>query len=325
MRNALYVIAGLVVLACAALLAGISPHAQETTTNTDDRPYIVTTTAQIADVVRAVAGDTARVESLMGEGIDPHLYRPTRTDIMKLKRANIVFYNGLHLEGQMVELMETLSDEKPVFAVSTFLPTEDLIDGSTGHDPHIWMDAGNWIAVSVGTARSLSSIHAEHTGLYQTNANQYAARLKALDQYIRSSFANISPERRILVTAHDAFAYLGKAYGMEVVGIQGISTESEAGLRKIEDIVNLLVERKVPAVFIESSVSDRNVKALIEGAAAQGHNVVIGGTLYSDAMGASGTYEGTYIGMMDHNATAISHALGAQVPENGMNGQLAAN
>ncbi|MCM2343356.1 MAG: zinc ABC transporter substrate-binding protein [Alphaproteobacteria bacterium] len=316
----------LIPLFCCALLAGfglrLNVHSWAAAGDADKRPQIVTTTAQIADAVRAVSGDLARVESLMGEGVDPHLYRPTRSDILKLKQADIIFYNGLHLEGQMVELLETLAREKPVFAIAAMLPPHRLQDGPNGHDPHIWMNVQNWISASDGIARALGGLHPEHRDTYINNAYRYDADLERLDIYIRESFQKIPKQERILVTAHDAFAYLGEAYGIEVLGIQGISTESEAGLKQIETLVTLLVTRKIPAVFIESSVSDRNVRALIEGAAARGHHVKIGGTLYSDAMGKAGSYEGTYIGMMDHNATIISRALGSSTPPQGLQGKL---
>lgn len=316
----------LIISLCVAVLAGLGLYGIRSwaaaPTSLDNRPQIVTTTAQIADAVRAVTGDLAHVESLMGEGVDPHLYRPTRSDILKLKSADIVFYNGLHLEGQMVELLEKLTEEKPVFAIAAMLPPNRLLDGPNGHDPHIWMNTQNWISAVSGIARALSDLHQQHQETYTQNAHNYDADLEKLDIYMRESFSRIPPRIRILVTAHDAFAYLGEAYGLQVTGIQGISTESEAGLKKIEDLVDLLVENKIPAVFIESSVSDRNIRALIEGAAARGHKVNIGGTLYSDAMGAAGTYEGTYIGMMDHNATVISRALGATTPAHGLQGKL---
>ncbi|QQG36124.1 MAG: zinc ABC transporter substrate-binding protein [Micavibrio aeruginosavorus] len=316
----------LIISLCVAGLAGLGLHSLHSWAATPDRtsgrPQIVTTTAQVADAVRAVTGDLAQVESLMGEGVDPHLYRPTRSDIMKLKAADIVFYNGLHLEGQMVELLEKLTKEKPVFAIAAMLPSNRLLDGPNGHDPHIWMNAQNWISASDGIALALSGLHPQHQETYMQNARDYSAKLEELDIYIRESFSRLPVKSRILVTAHDAFAYLGEAYGLQVTGIQGISTESEAGLKKIEELVDLLVENRIPAVFIESSVSDRNIRALIEGAAARGHQVKIGGTLYSDAMGATGTYEGTYIGMMDHNATTISRALGAATPPQGLQGKL---
>lgn len=286
---------------------------------------IVTTTAQVADVVRNVAGILARVDSLMGPGVDPHLYRPTRSDVARLAAAQLVFYNGLHLEGQMVEMLERLGAGKPVIPVTEKLPPGILFAGGsfgTAHDPHVWMDVQAWMAAADRVGEALSAADPANLATYQANRATYQAELAALDRYVAGVLASIPAAARVLVTAHDAFGYLGRRYGLEVVGIQGISTESEAGLRRIEDIVALLTERKIGAVFVETSVSERNVRALIEGAAARGHTVRIGGELYSDAMGELGQYEGTYIGMIDHNATTIARALGGTAPARGWRGRL---
>ncbi len=279
---------------------------------TDDRPYIVTTTAQVGDIVTNIVGPDIRVEYLMGSGVDPHLYRPTRSDVIKLKRADMVFYNGLHLEGQMVELLGKLAEEKPSIAIASGLPESALLDfaGASKHDPHIWMDIGKWIHASNIVEGNLSKAYPDNTSRFKARAVAYKNQLQNLETHVMKTIGTIPLENKILVTAHDAFGYLGSAYNMEVIGIQGISTESEAGLKRIEELVDMLVERKIPSVFIESSVTDRNIKALIEGAAARGHEVKIGGELYSDAMGAPGSYEGTYIGMMDHNVNVIVSALG---------------
>jgi len=307
------------VLALLAGLLGLTTFWPSHNTQAAQKPYIVTTTAQIGDIVSNIAGPDMRVEFLMGTGVDPHLYRPTRSDVVKLKRADIVFYNGLHLEGQMVELLEKLSDEKPAVAISESLPKSDIrkIAGDQinagAHDPHIWMDVNNWISGTDLVAKTLSEYAPEQTSQFTDRAAAYRKKLEHLDSHVKKSMASIPENRRVLVSAHDAFGYLGAAYGIEVIGIQGISTNSEAGLRRMEELVTMLVERKIPSVFIESSVSDRNVRALIEGAAAQGHKVSIGGELYSDAMGKSGTYKGTYIGMMDHDIEVITAALGGKV------------
>ena len=314
-------LAAILIAVCAVMALGLIPpkgsHAE------DAKPYIVTTTAQIADLARHVAGDTAHVESLMGEGTDPHLYRPTRADRVKLQQADIVFYNGLHLEGKMVELLEQLAAEKPVIAVSDSLKESTILKtASAAHDPHIWMDVSNWIAALDLVKKTLSTHYPALAETFRGNETAFTKELQTLDNYARETIQTIPASRRALVTAHDAFGYLGAAYGLEVFGIQGISTDSEAGLHHIETLVDLLVERNIPAVFIESSVSERNIKALIEGAASRGHSVKIGGELFSDAMGTPGTYEGTYIGMIDHNVTTIAHALGGEAPERGMQGKL---
>jgi manganese/zinc/iron transport system substrate-binding protein len=195
-------------------------------------------------------------------------------------------------------------------------------EGSNHHDPHVWMDVTGWMSAVQTVAEALSRFDAPNAATYRANAERYSAQLRELDAYARRVLASIPKEQRVLVTAHDAFHYLGRAYGIEVRGIQGLSTESEAGVKDIEDLVNFLAERRIPAVFVETSVADKNVRALVEGTRARGHAVRIGGSLFSDAMGATGTYEGTYIGMIDHNVTTIARALGGDAPEGGMNGKL---
>ena len=291
-----------------------------------DAPWtIVTTTAQVGDVVRHVAGDLGTVDIIMGEGVDPHLYRPTRSDTARLRNADLVFYNGLHLEGQMDAVFEQLAEEKPVVAVTERLDPDVLIadaEDALSNDPHVWMDVSKWMLAADTVADVLVEHDPENAETYRANAEAYLAELQAVDDYVRGVFATVPESARVLVTAHDAFGYLGDAYDFQVEGIQGISTESEAGLQRIEDVVDLLVTNSIPAVFVETSVSDRNVRALIEGAAARDHEVIIGGALFSDAMGTAGTYEGTYVGMMDHNATVITRALGGEAPAEGMNGNL---
>ncbi len=302
-------VAGFLFLVAIGSTVLLGPQEEE---KPDGRPYIVTTTAQVGDIVANIVGDKANVDVLMGSGVDPHLYRPTRSDVVKLERADVVFYNGLHLEGQMVEMLEKLADEKPAIAISDGLPVESLLGlpCNEQHDPHIWMDVKKWIAGADIVKNALGEKYPEHMEFFAENAVIYKETLKELDAHVRGGIKSIPDENKVLLTAHDAFGYLGAAYNIEVIGIQGISTESEAGLRKIEELVEKIVTRNIPAVFVESSVSDRNIKALIEGAAAQGHIVEIGGELYSDAMGKAGTYEGTYIGMMDHNIKTIVAALG---------------
>lgn len=277
--------------------------------------YIVTTTSQIGDLVRNITGDSARVEALMGTGIDPHLYHPTRTDVSKMMKADIVFYNGINLEGKMEHFLEQLTSQKPTISIGNALSLDTLqtIDGMEGYDPHIWMNAHNWILGGEIVVTALSKLRADNTNIYQKNNAIYSAKLKKLDDYVRTMIASISEKKRILVTAHDAFGYLGTAYNIEVIGVQGISTESEAGLSKIKRLVDIIVDRNVPAVFVETSVGDHNIKAIVEGAKARGHDVKIGGSLFSDAMGVEGTIESTYIGMMEYNVRTITKALGEHV------------
>ena len=279
---------------------------------------IVCTTGMIADVVRAVVGDMAVVEGLLGTGVDPHLYKPTRADVVKLSSADVVFYNGLHLEGKMSVVLDGLmSGERTVVAVADAAlqrrPDLELKEsaGAAGQvDPHLWMNVEGWIVVLDVIADALCEYSPVNASEFRANASVYRARLERLNAYVAASLSTIPERQRILVTAHDAFGDRGEAYGIEVRGIQGLSTESEAGLRDLEDLVDSIVESNLPAVFAETSVADKYVRALVEGAASRGCLVAIGGNLFSDAMGVPGSYEGTYIGMMDHNATTIANALG---------------
>jgi len=283
------------------------------------RPFkAVATVGMVADVVRNVAGDRADVVSLIGEGIDPHTYRATRNDLIQLREGDIIFYNGLMLEGKMGDVLIRVARRgKPVYAVTEAIQEEGsyvITDEANEFDPHVWMDVGGWIQVVGVVEQALAEFDPESAGVYAQNASRYKERLRRLNEYARISMASIPESQRVLVTAHDAFGYMGRAYGLEVRGIQGLSTESEAALKDIEDLVAFLVENEIPAVFVETSVADKNVRALVEGARAQGHDVAIGGELFSDAMGAPGTYEGTYIGMIDHNVTTIVNALGGEAP-----------
>lgn len=290
-------------------------------------PYKVTATVgMVADIVREVAGDRAEVINIIGEGVDPHLYKPTRGDVAALLSADVVFYSGLMLEGKMSDtLVKVGRNGKPVYAVTELIDESYLLEppAFAGHfDPHVWMDAGGWMKAVEAVAQSLGEFDPAHAADYQARARAYLAELAKLNAYAREAIGSIPESRRVLVTAHDAFNYFGRAYGIEVRGIQGISTESEAGLEDINRLVDLIVKRGISAVFVETSVADKNVRALVEGARARGQEVVVGGTLFSDAMGPAGTYEGTYIGMIDHNVTTVARALGGAAPEGGMQGKL---
>lgn len=278
---------------------------------------IVVTTGMIGDIVEHVAGRHAEVRVLMGEEVDPHLYRPTRADVARMQRADVIFYNGLNLEGQMVDTLEQLSRSRAVIAVTERVEEAVLLDHEDyeeSYDPHLWMDVRLWMEAVTVVADALAEYDPEHDAEYQANADAYRTQLVELDAFIRTIVETIPPERRVLITAHDAFRYFGKAYGFEVLGVQGLTTESEAGLEDINAIVRFIVDRGIAAVFAESTVADRALQAVIEGVAARGHTVRIGGELYSDAMGPAGTHEGTYIGMLEHNATTIVRALGGEVP-----------
>jgi manganese/zinc/iron transport system substrate-binding protein len=287
---------------------------------------IVTTCGMVTDIVREVAGDKAKVTGLMGEGVDPHLYKPTRDDVAKLLQADVVFYSGLMLEGRMTDtFLKVARKGTPVFTVTEQLDEKFLLEPPefAGHtDPHVWMDVRGWIEAVKVVARALGDLDIENKTYYEQNSKRYIEQLTKLDEYAKKAMATIPKEQRVLITAHDAFNYFGRAYGVEVRGIQGISTESEAGVADINTLVDFIIERKIPAIFVESSVSDKNIRALIEGSNARGQAVRIGGQLYSDAMGRPGSYEGTYIGMIDHNVTTIVRALGGEAPMRGLNGKL---
>jgi manganese/zinc/iron transport system substrate-binding protein len=293
-----------------------------------ERLTVVATTGMIADAARQVGGDLVDVTALMGPGVDPHAYRQTRSDIVATARADLVLWNGLYLEAQLEQFLLDLAQTRPVVAVAEAIPETQLIgseDYDGRFDPHVWMNPNLWSRVVLATRDAMIDAAPEHAESFTVNAAAHLAELSDLAVYSQTVLASIPAESRVLITAHDAFNYFGAAYGFEVVGIQGISTESEAGLQRISELVDMLVARDIGAVFVESSVSDRNIRALIEGAAAQGHDVVIGGELYSDAMGALGTYEGTYLGMIDHNVTTIARALGGQAPQGGRIDELAMN
>lgn len=291
----------------------------------EPRLQVVATTGMVADVVREVGGEPVEVKGLMGPGVDPHLYRQTRSDITALSRADAVFWNGLYLEAQLEQFLNRLAERRPVYAVAENVPERLRLadeEYQNQSDPHVWMDPGRWRYVVEAVREALAELSPEHKKAFDQRADSYLAELEQLDIYAQQVLNSVPEGKRVLVTAHDAFGYFGDAYGFEVLGIQGFSTESEAGLSRIEALVDLLVERQISAIFVESSVSDRNVRALIEGAAARGHTVRIGGELYSDAMGPAGTYEGTWLGMMDHNVSVIARALGGEVPEGGRLGRL---
>lgn len=287
---------------------------------------IVTTTGMVTDIVKVVAAEHGNVTGLVGEGVDPHLFTAGTNDVKKLLSADIVFYSGLHLEGRITGDLEKVRQKgKPVIEVTTAIDKEYLRSPPEfdGHpDPHVWMDVAAWGKCLSTVVTAMSELDPAHRSEYEKNAAGYLAKLTELDVYIRDRVATIPKPQRFLITAHDAFGYFAKAYGIEVKAIQGISTESEAGIADINRLISFIVENKVPSIFVESSVSDKNIKAVIEGCAAKGFELSIGGELFSDAMGPPGTYEGTYIGMMDHNATTVTRALGGEAPAKGWQEKL---
>jgi manganese/zinc/iron transport system substrate-binding protein len=273
---------------------------------------VTTTTGMVADIVKQVGGEYVEVTQLMGAGVDPHLYKASEGDIKRINDADIIFYSGLHLEGKMVEIFEKIGKKKPVKAVTASLTKEQLLAdpaSPNSPDPHVWFDVSLWMKAVEQVRDDLSAFDPAHKDTYAKNATKYLGELKDLDQYARAQLASIPKEQRVLVTAHDAFHYFGRAYDVEVMGLQGISTASEYGLKDVQSLVDTLVSRKIKAVFVESSVPKRSIEAVVQGAAAKHHTVSIGGELFSDAMGAPGTPEGNYIGMVKHNVDTIVRAL----------------
>lgn len=320
---------GLLLVGLMALVGGCEGETVGTV-GPREYPYTATVTVgMVGDIVRNVAGERAEVQVLIGHGIDPHTYKPTTADVKALQSADIIFYNGLMLEGKMGDVLVKLArGGKAVYAVTEMVDESYLLypDGAQGHpDPHLWMDVQGWIKATEAVVQALTEFDPDHADAYRANAQAYIALLEELDAYARKAIASIpTPDegKPVLITAHDAFGYFGRAYGMEVMGIQGISTESEAGLQDIQHLLDVIVQRDVKAVFVETSVSDGYVQSLVDGARARGWAIQIGGSLFSDAMGPAGTYEGTYIGMIDHNVTTITRALGGEAPEKGMQGKL---
>ncbi len=289
-----------------------SCNSEQATSTSDKKIDIVATTGMIADAVINIVKDSAKVTSLMGPGVDPHLYKVTQSDIKKLMNADVILYNGLHLEGKMGEILAQMSENKPVIAISDGLTKQQLRATSEfqgNYDPHIWFSVQLWSNVVQFIGKNLSEIDTDHASFYETNTTQHIEELNQLHTWTQNQVNIISEQQRVLITAHDAFGYFGKEYGMEVKGLQGLSTAAEYGLKDVTNMVDFISENKIKAVFVESSVSDRSIKAVIEGCKSKNHNVVIGGTLYSDAMGAKKTPEGTYIGMVKYNVTTIVEAL----------------
>ncbi len=273
---------------------------------------IVTTTSMITDITQQVAGEHATVTGLMGAGIDPHLYVASEGDVTSLQEAEIIFHNGLFLEAQMEDIFGQLAERKTVVAVagtidpSRLLPWANYADE---YDPHVWFDVSLWMQATETVRDTLMTVDAANAADYEANATAYLAELSELDAYVKDQANRVPAEQRILVTAHDAFHYFGRAYGFDVRGLQGISTASEAGTADVQALADFIVEKQLPAIFIESSVPVRTIEALQAAVRAKGAEVNIGGQLFSDAMGDPGTPEGSYIGMVRHNIDTIVGAL----------------
>ncbi|MGD6969055.1 metal ABC transporter solute-binding protein, Zn/Mn family [Rossellomorea vietnamensis] len=294
------------------ILSGCSNNGETEAEADGGKIKVTSTIGQINDIVKNVGGDHVDSAGLMKSGVDPHLYKASQGDIKKLEEADLIFYNGLHLEGKMIEIFEKMEDEKPTIAVTKDIPEAELLksaDGYAEHDPHVWFDIELWIKVTETVTEELSNYDKENAGDYKANGEAFIKELEELDQYAEEQISTIPEQSRVLVTAHDAFGYFGEAYGIKVMGLQGISTASESGSKDVSELRDFLVDNKVKAVFVESSVPKKAIEAVIEGAKEKGHEVEIGGELFSDAMGKEGTEKGTYLGMVRHNVDTIVNAL----------------
>lgn len=298
-----------------ALLANlVLVSCKQESTSSNGKLQIVATTGMIGDAVAIIAGDKAEVTVLMGPGVDPHLYKATQGDLNALRSGDIIFYNGLHLEGKMQEVFDRLATTKKVFPVAAGIPESKLrtvaqVNGISTRDPHIWFDVQLWMMAVAEIGKQLSASDPNNATFYATQTTKYLEQLTALDVFVKEKMAAIPETHRTLITSHDAFGYFGAAYGIRVKGLQGISTAAEFGLKDITDMVNMIIAEDIKAVFVESSVSEKSIQAVIEGCHQKNHNIKAGGTLYSDAMGTAGTPEGNYIGMVTHNVEVIYAAL----------------
>lgn len=279
---------------------------------------VVCTTGQVAEMIARIGGDHVFVDNLMGPGVDPHLYRPIASDVRKLDAADAIFYNGLHLEGRMADLFVQMARRKATFAVTEGLQNRndprlrEPPEFAGMYDPHVWHDVALWSDCIRDMADALAKFDPPHADDYEKNATAYINELRDVDAFCKSEIATIPEDRRVLVTAHDAFGYFGKAYGLEVYGLKGISTDEEKDVKHQEELQAMIIAREIPAVFVESAVAHRTVEALIEPCRAAGHDVKQGGELYADAMGLAGTPDSTYAGMIRHNVQTIVEALSGE-------------
>ncbi|MBN1647988.1 MAG: zinc ABC transporter substrate-binding protein [Spirochaetales bacterium] len=279
----------------------------------ENRMAVVATIGMIGDVAANIGGERVSVYSMMGPGVDPHLYRAKANDVTRLRQADLILYNGLHLEAKMGDILEKLSGTQPAYAVSEGIPDEELLHmGEHTIDPHVWFDVSKWQLTAGAILAALQEVDPAGSDYYKKNYDAYNGEIEELDKYVKAQVREIPENKRTLITAHDAFNYFGKAYGFEVLGIQGISTVDEAGTSDIRKLADYIVEHEIGAIFVESSVSSKNLEALQAAVQARGFEVRIGGELFSDAMGSAGTEEGTYLGMVKHNVDTIVHGLGGK-------------
>ncbi len=281
--------------------------------NENQKLQVVTTTTMITDLLRNIGGDKIEVKGLMGTGVDPHLYKASEGDVSKLFNADVIVYNGLHLEGKLEDVFEKMRQQnKKTIAVSDIIDKSTLIESeyfASNYDPHIWFDISNWKQITSYVVEKLSELDTKNTTTFESNGKAYLEKLSSLQTAIASRIEELPVEKRILVTAHDAFNYFGKAYKFEVVGLQGLSTATEAGVKDVQKMASFIIEKNIKAIFVESSVPKRTIEALVEAVKSKNHEVEIGGTLFSDALGSDGTGEGTYLGMYKYNVQTIVNSL----------------
>ncbi|MUU78964.1 metal ABC transporter solute-binding protein, Zn/Mn family [Winogradskyella endarachnes] len=281
--------------------------------NINKKLNVVTTTTMITDLVKNIGGNLINVKGLMGAGVDPHLYKASEGDVTKLVNADVIFYNGLHLEGKLVEVFEKMeASNKTPIALAKEINKRHLIGSeyfASNYDPHVWFNIDFFEKFAEKVTLVLSEKDPTNAETYRTNEKRYLTELEKLREDVESAIEALEPEKRILVTAHDAFNYFGKSYGFEVVGLQGLSTATEAGVKDVQKLAAFIIEKNIKAIFIESSVPKRTIEALQKAVNSKGHKVEIGGTLYSDALGSEGSNEGTYVGMYRYNIKTIVSAL----------------
>lgn len=273
---------------------------------------VVTTTTMLTDLVKNIGEDAVSVQGLMGSGVDPHLYKASAGDVSKLTNADVVFYSGLHLEGKLVDVFDKMGKNSNTIALGEVLNKNELISSeyfASNYDPHIWFNIEFWKQITIYLTEELTKLDPENAKLFEKNKTAYLEKLDSLEKNVRQTISTLPQDKRILVTAHDAFNYFGKEYGFEVVGLQGLSTATEAGVQDVQNLAKLIIDKKVKAIFVETSVPKRTIEALQQAVKAEGFNVEIGGTLYSDALGTIGTKEGNYIGMFKYNVNTIVEAL----------------
>lgn len=303
----------IVLVGLMALLTACGQTASGAQADLSQRPIrVVTTVGMITDIVQVVGGERVQVTGLMGPGVDPHLYKASEGDVIRMAEADLVFYNGLHLEAKLAEVLEKMEGRIKTVAVTDDIDRSALLappEFEGAYDPHVWFDVTLWMKAVEQVRDTLIEMDPEHADLYHANAENYLAELNELHDYVKAQAERVPPEQRVLITAHDAFNYFGRAYDFEVRGLQGISTASEAGTADVQRLAEFIAERKIPAVFVESSVSPRTIEAVQAAVRAKGFQVEIGGELFSDAMGNPGTPEGTYIGMVRHNIDTIVSSL----------------